>query len=307
MPSTSEAARLFVMLARQAPVGVIFRRGPSRWTQVIKWDTSCDAFEFGAWFHGKIYEERGDLSPDGTRLIYFASNGPLSHPNGFPGTYTAISKAPWLTALAAWPHWGTYYGGGLFETDSSVWVNSGHPDAEPHPGFEPQGLRVSYEHPFWDHDWHTLFRLEQAGWKPIEPFPTGSVPLYRIQPHGPWTMEPSDPACPLMTRIQTVHRKASRHSRLSLAMISTYNYGLSVKNSRARTFELRNSEQKSATPLAGVSWADWDSRGRLVYAKDGKLFAASFDRSDELMPVELADFNACRPRRTKAPPWAREW
>jgi hypothetical protein len=66
-------ARLFVILARRAPVGVIFRRGPSPWVQLIRWDTEHDRFEHGQWFHGRIYERRCDLSPDGSLLIYFAS------------------------------------------------------------------------------------------------------------------------------------------------------------------------------------------------------------------------------------------
>ena len=32
------ACRLFVVLARDADVGVILRRGPTRWVQMIKWD-----------------------------------------------------------------------------------------------------------------------------------------------------------------------------------------------------------------------------------------------------------------------------
>lgn len=47
--------RLQVLLARRAPIGVIFRRGPSKWVQIIKWDTQRDVFEEGKWFHGHIY------------------------------------------------------------------------------------------------------------------------------------------------------------------------------------------------------------------------------------------------------------
>src|SRR5689334_24179596 len=44
--------RLFCILARDAATGVIFRRGPSRWVQLIKWNTATDTFEPGQWFHG---------------------------------------------------------------------------------------------------------------------------------------------------------------------------------------------------------------------------------------------------------------
>jgi len=65
-------ARLFMVFARNSSTAVIFRRGPSKWVQLIKWNTKTDAFEPGQWFNGRIYERRADLSPDGSLLIYFA-------------------------------------------------------------------------------------------------------------------------------------------------------------------------------------------------------------------------------------------
>src|SRR5215831_4419387 len=91
--------RLFVILAREASKAVIFRRGPSRWTQLILWDTQHDTFVYGQWFKGRIYERRCDLSPDGSKLIYFAAKWrkPLA-------SWTAISTPPWWTAHALWPN-----------------------------------------------------------------------------------------------------------------------------------------------------------------------------------------------------------
>ena len=61
--------RLAVFLSRKARVGVILRRGPSKWVQMIHWDRASDAFTPGQWFHGRVYERRCDLSPDG-RLFF---------------------------------------------------------------------------------------------------------------------------------------------------------------------------------------------------------------------------------------------
>ena len=61
MAKESPPARLFVILAREAPVGVIFRRGPAGQTLLIKWDTAHDTFEYGQWLKGRIYERRCDL------------------------------------------------------------------------------------------------------------------------------------------------------------------------------------------------------------------------------------------------------
>ena len=39
------AARLFVLLARQAPIAVVFRRGPSKRVALLRWSTGTDQFE----------------------------------------------------------------------------------------------------------------------------------------------------------------------------------------------------------------------------------------------------------------------
>lgn len=87
---THAPPRIYGILAREAPVGVLFRRGPSDWVQIIRWDLSNDTFEEGHWFHGRIYEQRGDLSPDGKYMIYFAAKRSASRPK-HEQTWTAVS------------------------------------------------------------------------------------------------------------------------------------------------------------------------------------------------------------------------
>src|SRR5688572_25493249 len=65
--------RLALVRAAAAPVAVIFRRGPSKYVEVIRWDLERDVFVRGQWFRGRIYDRRSDLSPDGELLVYFAA------------------------------------------------------------------------------------------------------------------------------------------------------------------------------------------------------------------------------------------
>jgi len=95
-------ARLHVILARDASIAVILRRGPSSWVRVILWHTDTDKFENGQWLKGRIYGERCALSPDGSLFVYFASQQHKRQAD-YRGTWTAISKPPYLTALALWP------------------------------------------------------------------------------------------------------------------------------------------------------------------------------------------------------------
>lgn len=112
--------RLHVLLARDAPVGVVFRRGPSRAVATLLWDRTDDTFRTGQWLKGRIYERRSDLSADGAFLIYFAMSGKWSGPA--KGAWTAISRAPYLKALGLYPKGDCWCGGGLFTGPASYWL-----------------------------------------------------------------------------------------------------------------------------------------------------------------------------------------
>ncbi|MBL8618068.1 MAG: hypothetical protein JNM72_20820 [Deltaproteobacteria bacterium] len=72
---TKPPARVQVLLARDAPLGVVLRRGPSHKVCTLGWDRRDDSFTLGQWYHGRIYTEQCDISPDGLYWIYFALNG----------------------------------------------------------------------------------------------------------------------------------------------------------------------------------------------------------------------------------------
>jgi hypothetical protein len=115
-------ARVHPIFARQANTAVIIRRGPSKSVCTMLWDRRNDTFKLGQWLKGRIYERRCDLSPDGKHFIYFAMNGKWGGP--VKGSWTAISRAPYLKALALWPWGDCWNGGGLFLTDSRFWLNN---------------------------------------------------------------------------------------------------------------------------------------------------------------------------------------
>lgn len=114
--------RIHVLLARDAPLGVVIRRGPSRAVCTLLWHLEEDRFELGQWLRGRIYERRSDLSPTGSHLIYFAADWRAQRRD--EGAWTAISRAPHLKAVTLYDNLkSTYYGGGLFTGASSYWLN----------------------------------------------------------------------------------------------------------------------------------------------------------------------------------------
>ncbi|MEP6754150.1 MAG: hypothetical protein ABJA67_01515 [Chthonomonadales bacterium] len=112
--------RLFLVFAADAPIAVILRRGPTRHWKVIKWNTDTDSFQDGQWFFGNFYPERCGLSPDGSLFVYFAAKYRRQHPDGYANAFTAVSRPPYLTALAMWPSCSTWGGGGVFEDNLTL-------------------------------------------------------------------------------------------------------------------------------------------------------------------------------------------
>ena len=116
--------RLHVLLASHARVGVVLRRGPSKSVCSILWNRKKDTFEIGQWLRGRIYERRADLSPDGRHMIYFAMNGRWTSET--KGSWTAISRAPYLKAVTLLGKGDCWNGGGLFTSNSEYWLNDGY-------------------------------------------------------------------------------------------------------------------------------------------------------------------------------------
>lgn len=138
MSQTKPPPRLHIVFAKRKPRAAILSRGPSDWYHVVAWDTAQDVFAHGAWFKGRIYEEKCDLSPDGELLLYFALKGGLTN-SAYQGIWTAVSRLPWLYALTLWPEGSTWGSGGCFTDDRTIVLpgcQGTHPD---HP---LNGLRV---------------------------------------------------------------------------------------------------------------------------------------------------------------------
>jgi len=117
-------ARLHVILAREAPLAIVIRRGPAKQVCTVLWNRRTDEFTLGQWLLGRIYEDRCDLSPDGRYLIYFAFDGRTHREHG--PSWTAISRAPWLKAIALYPKGNTWGGGGYFTGTRTYWLDSDH-------------------------------------------------------------------------------------------------------------------------------------------------------------------------------------
>ena len=99
------AARIHAILARESDTAVVFRRGPSNKTAVLKWDLQTDSFDLGQWFYGSFYPYRCDISPDGRHLVYFAAK----YGRGSSMDEYIESRIKAELGEISWFHGGQYY------------------------------------------------------------------------------------------------------------------------------------------------------------------------------------------------------
>lgn len=272
-PPTKAATRLWVILAREARVGVILRRGPSRQVRLIKWNLQNDTFEPGQWFKGRVYERRCDLSPRGTLLIYFAATyrKPLY-------SWTAVSKIPWFTALALWPKGDGWNGGGHFVGPYDIHLDHFPGQEAPHPDFKARcrQLRVKSLASIGGEDapvWH--FTLRRDGWSQVQ---AGVWKGYGEVRGYSW-------------RAQIPEQWSKPHPKLPLRLEMLI-HGMAEVNGPwyVTTYRVTDPSGSEIIDLGPSDWADWDKQGDLLFARNGQLYRQSFRGSKPKAAALLANF-----------------
>jgi len=278
--SVVAAPRLFGIPATRAPIVAVLRRGPTAWSHVARWDVARGVYEPGAWIRANLYPQRCDLSPDGRWLCYFTLKMPGRWQAG--ATYLAISRLPWLTALAAWGTNGTWTRGAHFVDDPRIWEVGSPDEGDAAPCRKKFGLARTHA---------ATFAVERRrGWTE-----TADTPPRRERDY--WDEQRADAVTLEKPRPKTDGRLRLR--------VRGYFAAFRELQKKDVTYELFDGEQLTA--LADAQWADWDAEGRLLVAtRDGRL------QIRELTPrgtrvLSEANPGAESPRPAAPPPEALRW
>jgi hypothetical protein len=269
-------ARLHAILARDSTSAVVIRRGPSRHTALVGWDRKSDTFKLGQWLYGRIYERRADLSPDGKHLIYFAMNGRWA--SDVKGSWSAISRAPYLKAVSLFPKGDCWHGGGLFQSNTEYWLNDGygHELRE-----EDRRLKRVVAYP-----WHEQYGGECLG-----------VYYIRLQRDG-WTMQHT---VPHGTRGEVTVFEKRISDAWSLRKLAHATLDRPVgRGVYFDTHELINQRTGDTIVKPKWEWAEVDGP-RLVWAEDGRICAGRINSKGLGAEKLLLDFTPMTFEKLTAP------
>ncbi len=268
-------ARLHILLAKDTKVGLVIRRGPSKSVCTVLWNRDRDKFKLGQWMRGRVYERRSDLSPNGSRFIYFAMNGRWESET--KGSWTAISRVPYLKATSLFAKGDCWHGGGLFLSDKEFWLNDGY-DGYGHKELKAARdvRRNAHYHPpgFFGGECLTVYynRLQRDGWVMSKDEYQGATLFEKKLPKS-WLLR-----------------------KLAFAEIDAP----PGRGCYWDAHELRHESTDTVLAFPEWEWADFVD-GRLVWASEGQLRAARLGRGKFLSEKLLYDFNDMKFQRLAAP------
>lgn len=289
MRNPKPSTRLYVLLARKAPIAAVFRRGPSKRVLLLTWNTETHEIRKGQWFKGRIYERRCDLSPSGEKLVYFAAK---QRPPHF--TWTAVSRPPFLTALAMWPKGNAWGGGGLFTNERTLALNHAPGERVLSEGFrlpktiqvEPMRGRAGWgeDDPIWSE------RLARDGWilkqrGKGQENKRGSKIWWEFTEPLIWTKARG--SLVLEMRVLGVHEIEGPWYVVEHRVLAA---GAGVELSLGRS-----------------DWADWSRSGELLFAREGQLFRIPVLPSGLGDPIQVADLRHLQFEEVLAPGDAKKW
>jgi len=251
--------QLYAIPAAEAPVAVVIAH-QGAWFHLARWDLETGKLERGAWFKGRIYQRRCDISPDGSFLYYLAMKGGK--------TFSAISRVPWMTALALWFEDTTYSRGWHFAPDGRAdRIKTDQGSLGPLADRYGLDLRATLNGAYdaeRRRGWIVKSRRSKSD-------PWGEKPqwLIRDQPGGECRLELRDDG-------YVRGRLEGRVPRYTL----------------------------DGEPLEDVVWADWGARGRLIVTTRAGTAEIRSSRNKPKKVVSLADWE---PDPRPPPGSARRW
>ncbi|KPJ92181.1 MAG: hypothetical protein AMS18_07875 [Gemmatimonas sp. SG8_17] len=268
--------RIYCIPATDAPIVAVFRRGPTNWSHMGRWDLGQRRYDQGAWLGGRIFPRRSDLSPDGRLLCYFAHKPSATWGHG--EAYVALSKLPWLTALHVFGTCGTWTRGYYFTEDDHY---DGPKHLKPPIPYGLQSIPVGQ-----------FANERRRGWEEAPDSP-------QRDPGDFWDERRN-------ARMQKRQPGGDRVLCVKSLGWAGDEFGVdqAVDGLRVRYWLEADGELEL---LDDLQWADWDREGHLLVAtRGGKLQVRNLAGDDSEILFD-EDLSLLEPSPGPAPAWAQRW
>jgi hypothetical protein len=303
--ASASAARVEAIVARSAPVAVIFRRGPSRRVRMLQWNLRNDKIVPGQWIEARIHVSRCDISPNGELVACFVASYRRK-----PFTWTAISRPPWFTALAVWPKGDSWGGGGLFVSDRYFLLAH---DERVHHGVDEFALMPDFTLP-------RQFRVQPyAGHAPVPNCAIEQCRMvlsgWRFVQRAVWGRATSDWETGLAFERPEIMARALDRAKRPRFELRRFHDGYASGRTQGESHILRATihdlEAARERDLGRVEWVDADHAGDVLWSARGRLFRLAgptrggMDLDAE--PKLIADLNDMKFEAIEAPPRALKW
>ncbi len=257
-------ARIDGLMAAEANIAALIRRGPSKWVRFYVWDFNNDRIVVGDWLEGRVYSRRGDISPDGRYLASYC------------GDAIIFTEPPNADPVAKWSVEGTWGGAG-------IWTDSHTFNAMPDPyEFEqripcPPEIKVVRE-PYLRNPETEIFRLRllKSGWVEV---------LEPADPSDWWHKKKTVAGIETPWAARTIYMsKAFEGGKIEYRQNEGIELAVVIDTRGKIVLHLETTKNH---PL----WIDVDRSGRLVYADQGCLYAwAEFPEGRPQLIANLNDY-----------------
>lgn len=304
-------ARIDGIVAREAPVAVIFRRGPSRHTQLLTWNLETDEITPGQWITGQVNTRSCDLSPNGKLLLGAFANYTKRHQKRFnrgsevPEGWSAVSRPPFFTAIAVWCGPAPWFTGGLWTGNQGVILPMLGTQVIMEP---PEWLRTTTFTSGLSEEIVFRVRLGNYGWKVIE---ARGIEDVFIDPErvNKLLLDDDDEsgASQMITMAQEIGKILEQRAAQLIVMEKPFTRGtLRRIETGYETWQVVDCEgvvrRQFLSGWYSTQFLDIDHRGRVVFGDQGCLWA--WEGFPDGKPTLIADLNANRFEAIEAPAWA---
>lgn len=264
---TKASCNITVCFSSEANKAVIFRRGPSLYTQMLVWDLSNDQILSGQWLKGRILDTRITDDANYVAISVMCYPRVKAREFGYLPYWIAVSHPPYFTAVGLWDN--------LPVGPQSSITNEENMKNIPLPA---RALKIGEALKNWEIDlkgWEPRFESAQGEkhFKSYNSFPVGEKVTFSKN-------------TAIGTLVQVVEHSPVDYKIRVVAQF------LDGKGIVRHTMEGNDR----------LWWADIDAKKRIVYADKGCLWAwANFPEGE---PQLIADLNGNTFEEVAPPAWA---